>query len=146
MLALQDCLMVSFEDRQLLDTPDRDISKAGGLMFRGRNAWPLFRSYLPGYEPRFLTAAEARRLTVALAQALLVAERLDENPALLPEPMPNGKYLVRVPTRGDGGAWQWRDSKRVPAPLPAGPRAAPLDETRARTSPISSSPPTPVPG
>ncbi|MBV9848153.1 MAG: hypothetical protein JO250_00555 [Armatimonadetes bacterium] len=130
MLALQDCLMASFEDRQMLHARDREIIKSLGLKFRGRNAWPQFRSYRPGYQPWFLTAPEARFLTVALQQALDVAERLYEDPDLLPEPTPDGKYLVRVPKRGDDGTWQWRDARRSPAPFPTGPKAAPPDEKR----------------
>ena len=130
MLALQDCLMASFEDREMIEPPDRDVIKELGLKFRGRNAWPQFRSYRPGYLPWLLTASEARGLTVALEQALIVAERLYENPTLLPEPTPDGKYLVRVPKRADDGTWQWRDAKRQPAPLPAGPKAATPDKRR----------------
>jgi hypothetical protein len=51
-----------------------------GLKFRGPNAWPLFRSYRPGYLPWFVTRAEARFLIHALFQLLDVAKRLRDEP------------------------------------------------------------------
>jgi hypothetical protein len=38
-------LQASFEDREQLDKRDREVIKELGLKFRGRNAWPWFRSY-----------------------------------------------------------------------------------------------------
>ncbi|MGH3145873.1 MAG: DUF7309 domain-containing protein, partial [Rubrobacter sp.] len=38
-------LQASFEDREELDRRDREVIKELGLKFRGRNAWPMFRSY-----------------------------------------------------------------------------------------------------
>lgn len=54
-LHLQKCLMASFEDRDFLQKPDLQVIKELGLKFRGRNSWPLFRSYRPGYHPWYLT-------------------------------------------------------------------------------------------
>ena len=76
LLEIQDCLMASFEDWEEIEPKDREVMKALGLKFRGRNAWPLFRSFLPGTFPWYLTAAEARYLTICLGQALLVIEYL----------------------------------------------------------------------
>ncbi len=47
-LHIQKCLMVSFEDRKFLKKQDLTTIKELNLKFRGRNEWPLFRSYLPG--------------------------------------------------------------------------------------------------
>ena len=44
-------LMLSLEDRGMLEDRDRRLIKQVGLTFRGRNAWPLFRSYRPGFMP-----------------------------------------------------------------------------------------------
>lgn len=43
----QNCLMCSFEDRDLLANEDRKQIKDLGLSFRGKNAWPIagYRSY-----------------------------------------------------------------------------------------------------
>ncbi len=76
-------LQASFEDRNLLHQRYRDIIKALGFKFRGRNAWPMFRSYRPGFMPWFLEREEARMLAVGLEQLLEVAPRFRENPGLL---------------------------------------------------------------
>ena len=65
-------LTVSFEDRKFLRKPDFQVIKELELKFRGRNSWPLFRSYQPGYLPWYLTKDEARYLTLALQQAICV--------------------------------------------------------------------------
>ena len=44
-------LQASFEDRNVLTQKDRDEIKALVLKFRGRQAWPMFRSYRPGFYP-----------------------------------------------------------------------------------------------
>ena len=105
--------MVSFEDRQLLQQPDLATITALGMKFRGRNAWPWFRSYRPGFQPWYLTGAEARFLTLALEQAMEVATRLRGNRRLLPALRPEGRYLVRVPER-QGEGWAWKDELRKP--------------------------------
>lgn len=101
-------LQASFENRNQLHKKDREVIKALGLKFRGRHAWPLFRSYRPGYAPWFLTAEEARFLTWGIEQGLEVALSVRENPSML-IPEEEGTYLVRVPRReGDTIVWENR--------------------------------------
>jgi len=107
-------LQVSFEDRDVLRKKDRDIIKDVGLKFRGRNAWPLFRGYRPGYEPWFITSEEARSLSWALEQGVEVALRFRENRLLL-ESGDEGDYLVRVP-RQEGQTILWEDHWMDPVP------------------------------
>lgn len=114
-LTSQKCLMASFEDRNDLSEADRDIIKKLELRFRGRNQWPLFRSYLPGYPPWYLTASEAEYLTLALRQAIEVSLRFKKDPDMLIPPKRN-RYLVRVSRKTNGG-WQWTDEWLKPAPL-----------------------------
>ncbi len=131
LLHYQKCLMASFEDRALLERQDLDVIKGLGLKFRGRNIWPQFRSYLPDYYPWFVTAAEARFLTVALQQSLDMARRFQDAPDLL-EPPREGLYLVRVPER-DGAALRWSDQWLAPALLAREQPAAPqIDELRVQ--------------
>jgi hypothetical protein len=100
-------LQASWEDRDYLTQKDRDVIKAMGLRFRGRGAWPLFRSFVPGHLPWYVSAQEARFLTFALEQALVVAPRVRENPNLL-APLLDLVYLVRTPEE-KGGSLVWRD-------------------------------------
>ena len=111
-LALQDSLMASFEDRERIEAEDRAVMQSLGLKFRGRGAWPLFRSYLPGSIPWTVTVGEARFLTVALEQSLAVALRAVENPGLVTETEFDEPKLVRV--RGENG--EWRDDLMMPPP------------------------------
>ena len=111
-------LQASWEDRNTLRPEDRAIIKELGLKFRGRNEWPMFRSYRPGYAPWFLEAEEARFLADVLEQALDVIERLDKDQTLL-ELEDEESYLVRVPHR-QGSSVVWEDrTVRVPPPDPA---------------------------
>ena len=119
-------LQASFEDRRELRRQDLQVIKSLGLKFRGRKAWPLFRSYVPGYFPWFLTAEEARFLTLALQQALEVALRVREDPTLL-DPLQEGLYLVRTPERR-GEALAWKDEWMRPPPLEARPSPPPIEE------------------
>ena len=128
-LHAQKCLMASFENREDLQREDRQTINELGLRFRGRQAWPLFRSFRPGYHPWFVTAAEARFLTAALRQALDVCLRFRDDPSLLNPP--NEKcHLVRVPRQKKDAA-EWLDEWMEPAPLKAvDVVACALDEKR----------------
>ncbi len=114
-LMLQKCLMASFANRDELSKEDRQVIKSLGLKFRGRNAWPLFRSYRPAYHPWYLTADEARFLTLALQQAREVCLRFREDPALF-EPPQDELWFDRVPEETEDGL-SWRDAWLEPALL-----------------------------
>jgi len=101
-------LQASFEDRDYLDPKDRDIIKALGLRFRGKQAWPMFRTYVPGFVPWFLSSAEARFFTHVLKQTLEVAARVKDDPGML-IPAEDNSYFLRKPT-GNGDDIQWRDA------------------------------------
>lgn len=129
----QRALMASFEDRRELAPEDLAQIRSLNLKFRGKNGWPLFRHYLPGYLPWFVTAAQAQILTTCLEQALDVLPRYRENPDLLPDPE-SGSHLVRVfgSHEGQGGQESWFDEILPMPPQPAhdaSPAAAlPADE------------------
>jgi hypothetical protein len=118
-------LQASFEDREVLTDKDRQVIKSVGLRFRGRQEWPMFRSYTPGYLPWYLTAGEARFLTVALQQSLEVTGRLRENPSLREPPQP--EHLM-VRSLGDGG---WIDEWEEPAPIQVRLRAVLREDSAA---------------
>lgn len=128
-LHIQRCLMASYEDRSYLSKRDLDTIKSLGLKFRGRNAWPSFRDYRPGFFPWYLTAEQARFLTLTLQQAIDVGQRFGDDPHLL-EPAEPGTYLVRVPQASSEGL-RWIDEWRAPAPLEHEAATVPLvDEVR----------------
>jgi hypothetical protein len=102
-------LQASFEDREELEKADRDRIAALGLKIRGRKAWPLFRSYRPGFLPWSVTLGEARFLTAALRELADVAPRFRTSPGLLRD-LPEGKLLCRVPESG-----RWVD-RLIPEP------------------------------
>lgn len=112
-------LQASFEDREELDKKDRELIKELGLKFRGRNAWPMFRSYRPSFFPWFLESEEARFLSVALEQLADVAPRFKEDSSLL-EPSDGENFLLREPRR-EGGTLLWEDSATGVPPLDAPP-------------------------
>jgi hypothetical protein len=104
----QKCLMASFGGREELMKEDRQVIKRLGLKFRGRTAWPLFRSYRPACHPWHLTADEARFLTLALQQAKGVCLRFREDPDLF-EPPQDELWFVRVPEETEEGLI-WKDA------------------------------------
>lgn len=126
LLGTQLCLMASFEDRSELHKNDLGILRALGLKFRGKQQWPMFRSYFPGFVPWFLTPPEARFLPVALRQATEVAARLRDNPDLLDPPDGDTQlYFVRV-LEGK----TWTDRWQSPPPYKARQSVPSLDEVR----------------
>jgi hypothetical protein len=63
-----NCLSVVYSDREILIPEDRKMIDLLGLKYRGRKAWPLFRSYEKGYAGTRLNAVEAARLAEVLEQ------------------------------------------------------------------------------
>lgn len=114
-LYVQKCLMLSFENKKLLQEDDLEIIDELGLAFRGRNAWPVFRSYKPGYFPWFLKRDEVSYMTIALRQAMTVFIRMKHNGELLNGPRKN-LYLVRT-LDPKGGTSDWEDEWQTPAPI-----------------------------
>jgi len=113
-------IQASFESRDLLEKDDYRVIKSLGLRFRGRCAWPLFRSYRPGYFPWFIDAEEARFLAHALEQTAEVAARFLVDDMLLEGP-DEESYRIRVPRKkGKNGDLTWADIwVRVPPPAPS---------------------------
>jgi hypothetical protein len=118
-------LQASFENRNELHQKDRDLIKELGLKFRGRQAWPMFRSYRPGFWPWYLEAWEVRFLTHALEQAVEVALRFKDDSTML-ETSNDSSYLVRVP-RKEEGTLVWTDRIVTVPPLEAKPIPIKMD-------------------
>lgn len=110
-------LQISFTGRDDQEKVDLDVIKHLQLKFRGKHAWPLFRSHRPGFLPWFLEADEAHFLRHVLEQTLHVAGRCKTQPEVLDAP-DQESYLVRVP-RQDGLTLEWDDQLvRVESPEP----------------------------
>lgn len=107
-------LQLSYEDRKITEREDRAVMKELGLSFRGHNAWPIFRSFQPGYLPWLIDADEARFLTYALEQVLDVTPRVKENPDILLT-SDNESYFGRV-ARPEAGQQLWVDETIVVQP------------------------------
>jgi hypothetical protein len=98
-------IQASFEDRNELKQKDRDQIKELDLKFRGRQSWPLFRSYRPGCPPWYLGAAEVRYLVQVLEQVLQVAPRFKVDNKLHVSAQ-KGRFLARIPhKRGQELTW-----------------------------------------
>lgn len=89
------CITASFDNREYLQKQDLEVIKNLGLKFKGDNAWPLFRSYEPGYYPWYITSAEAKFLTLSLQQAMEIAQQFKSNPKILTSPTKD-YYLTRM--------------------------------------------------
>ncbi|MGH3086646.1 MAG: DUF7309 domain-containing protein, partial [Rubrobacteraceae bacterium] len=121
-------LHASFENREELDRRDREVIKELGLKFRGRNAWPMFRSYRPFFFPWFLEPEEVRFLSVALEQLVDVAPRFREDDSLL-EPSDGEGLLLREPRR-EGETLVWEDGSTGVPPLDAPPIEVEMEEAK----------------
>lgn len=108
----QRTLMASFENKQYAQKKDKETMKQLNLHFSGQNYTPLFRSYRPGFYPWFLTAEEARFLSLALEQASELSLRFKDDSDLL-KPPSRGYYLVRVKSGKEG----WHDEWLKPEPI-----------------------------
>ena len=102
---MQKCIMASFEDRNTLPAGNRELIKELGLKFRGRKSWPLFQRHDPVFEPWPVSGPQAKFLTIALDQTLLVAEQFRAREQYLLGPLKTDKVLVRVSEDGKGGLW-----------------------------------------
>jgi hypothetical protein len=118
-------LVFTLDDRRDLDKSDLAPIRALGLTFRGRQAWPCFRSLRPGHGAWRIDGAEARFLATMLEQAEAVCARVGVDLDLLADPK---AVLVRRP--GESGGWEERWQPR-PAPQTAEePAEPPVDEAR----------------
>ena len=115
-------LQLSFEDRDFLDPAERQVIKGLGFRFRGRQAWPCFRSYLPGQFPWFIDSDELRQLIPALELVLDMAPRFKDDEQELERlnrlGMDDHVFLMRTRTKVSGTI-EWEESMveiQQPAP------------------------------
>lgn len=118
-------LQASFEGRTDLHKKERDIIKQLGLKYRGKQAWPLFQSYRPGYAPWFLNGREVRFMRHVLEQTAEFSLRVKENDEII-MPADDLEYLIRVPEQTADGL-EWHDEIRLIPPPPPKEYRIPMD-------------------
>lgn len=134
-LFAQHCFMLSFDSRDDLYPKEYKQIKELGLSYRGKNNWPTFRLYEPGYVPwPLMDRDDLLFLTEVIGQAVEVSRAYRQDPDALLEG--NGeRFLVRIPVAGEeGGTTEWISEWRKPDPAdrplePTG-RLAAADELR----------------
>lgn len=72
----QRYLACYFGDREEIEPQDREVIKALGLRFRGRNQWIYFRAMEPGCAPWFLDAEQAALMTDVLGNLAMACDYL----------------------------------------------------------------------
>ncbi|MBE3063975.1 MAG: hypothetical protein IMZ69_03030 [Spirochaetes bacterium] len=105
------CLLTSFENRQELEASDLSLIRSLGLIFRGRNTWPQFRSHRRGWYPWHLDGSEVAFLTDVIQQAVVVCARLRSEQGLLGRANAPERFVRAI---GESGSWG--DSGMRPAP------------------------------
>jgi hypothetical protein len=121
---VEDSLVLLFGDRTIARAADRRIHKALDLRFRGKGAWPAFRSLKPGYMGATLNSMEAQVLATCLEQTVaFVTEILSGIP--LP-PLPGSDWLLAREMGADG---EWRTAPAL-MPEPHSPPELQVDAPR----------------
>ncbi|WP_058303129.1 DUF7309 domain-containing protein [Gorillibacterium timonense] len=113
-LFTQHCLLMALNDREDLYPEERRKIKDLGLTFRGKNAWPAFLYYEPGYVPSpELTGEQTEFLTLALNQVMLFAEEFrDKADDLFHDDPTQIMVRHRIATSGDATSAEWKNEWR----------------------------------
>ena len=120
---MQHCLSFSLGECTHIDAADRSVHAALGLRFRGRRAWPQFRSHAPPYLPKHLAQGEAEFLATCLEQVCQLTKETDSG---RPLPELHGDDDILVRRRNSQGTWE--TGVIGPPELPS--LATPMDEQR----------------
>lgn len=98
LFAMQNCVKMELGPRGDMMPEDFAVMKQLGLSFKGKNAWPEFRSMLSGYAPWFLTEPEARFLTLGINAACLHHDRVRRGE--VEESIRGNECLMYIPLEG----------------------------------------------
>lgn len=105
-------LQLAFGGRNELLPQETALLKRLGLRFKGHDAWPSFRSYMPGLYPWPLSPSEQARILPALLQVIELHDTLDDKLGDRSQGE-DEPCLVRVQ---DPTAETWHDEWRPVAP------------------------------
>jgi hypothetical protein len=97
----QHAFLLSYEDRSDITQEDYELIQDAGVPFRGRKAWPTFRSHEPGFVPWYLGDDEAELMTFFVCQAIDVCKKLHDQPELMTNSH-DGQILMRTAEAEDG--------------------------------------------
>ncbi|MCJ7840157.1 plasmid pRiA4b ORF-3 family protein [Lederbergia sp. NSJ-179] len=103
----QRAVLLSFVNRDELEKEDYELIKAAGIPFRGKNQWPEFRSYLPGYYPWMIDREEARLLLLAIEQFPYLFQDIKEK-KLIPSGLLEEEWIARTPQLSTNGDIIWK--------------------------------------
>lgn len=106
-LTLQDCIMASLEQKDLVEEEELKFMKKLGYPTHEMDSFPQFRNYKPGYIPWYLDAEEVKFLAHCLRQTVLVGKRFKDDPEYLD--FDETKYLLLEPVEKEG-VIEWHDS------------------------------------
>lgn len=107
----QKSLACYLTDRERLEPRELKTIRETGVKFRGKNHWPLVRSYEPGMAPWYLDAQQCCFFTHIIYQAIDVSMRCKEDKAILGSDSPL-TFLVRVPKTDANQNLIWEDRQR----------------------------------
>jgi hypothetical protein len=107
----QDNINLLFGARNEVLPRELEAMKRLGLKYRGSQAWPVFRRYLPGYFPWYLTDDEMEFAALVLEQVIAVSEAYRHSPEKA-GPFPDGRFLVQT---CENGKWSGIRVKCHPA-------------------------------
>jgi hypothetical protein len=101
LVTMQRSILMSFVNRDELESMDYQFIKTHGMSFRGKKQWPQFRSFKPGLYPWLIDEEEARMLQIAIDQVVAVVGKAEEglDVPCLPE---DHKILARIPRTSEG--------------------------------------------
>jgi len=110
-------LMLSFADREELDSENLAAIRKSGVRVRGNGHWPRIEEIVPGYVPVYPGRESLIELFLVMQQTLIVMERAKKDDRyLFREEDPATTFLVRTPT-GKGPKFRWKDHYLIPDPL-----------------------------
>ena len=117
----QKCLMLAFENKEDLLEPEESLLRELKLSFKGKLAIPSFRDYAPGLFPWIIeTEEQAENMIYAIEQAMVIAQKCQENPDFLlnAEEDDDDLFMVYVQDANDPSKWEvtWEVPEDFEAP------------------------------
>jgi hypothetical protein len=125
---LQKGLSITFDNSEIVNKQDFKLLKDLGLVFKGRNEYPLFRRLDPGYLPWLIDKEDAKFLLSILQEAINTCRRFKADSSLSST---EDGYLIRSLQKGKDG-FEWQDKREVVKPLPSDEISLSIDELRVQ--------------